>query len=73
MKYTVFTSRCSMPRICGAPHALAVFLHRQLAVAQRVVEHLAGVIAVAVLGPGARRLPRRHDDDRKRRRENLMR
>jgi len=38
-----------------------------------VVEHLAGVIAVAVLGPGARRLPRRHDEDRKRRRENLIR
>ena len=46
-------------------HPLAVFLHRQLPVGQRAVEHLAGVVAVAVLGPGACCLPRRHGDDRK--------
>ncbi len=49
----------------GGAHPLSVFLHRQLSLGERAVEHLAGVVAVAVFRPGARCLPRRHVDDRK--------
>ena len=49
----------------GGAHPLPVFLHRQLSLGERAVEYLAGVVAVAVFCPGARRLPCRHVDDRR--------
>lgn len=46
-------------------HPRPVLLHGQLPVRERTVEDLARVVAVAVLRPRSRCLPRRHVDDRK--------